>query len=274
MEKIGPNIVKVLQIIPQSNIAILTSTNCILIISAISLPCLYEDDNWIIDNKTCKGFKCSVRGKFEVKSRNTVIDGIKRKDPTGYPQPENYADPSTLWIDKLIMWYIPKGLETYFAALISLTIMRVELKELKQADLKVFPNLTFLNLNNNQIEVLGKDLFKFNPKLQGIMLNFNLIKYIDENILNDMKELKLISFGSNDCINQGASKRDEVMTKVKNAIRNNCQQYGQLQKTEVSKKTGTQHGKYFWIWVGCGVIVGIFVICAVSRIIYGIFKKA
>ena len=76
----------------------------------------------------------------------------------------------------------------------------------------------------------------------------------------------------NNCVNIMGLEKDEIEAYIKPAIKNNCQKFGELEKTEKIKKTGTKRGKYFWIWVGCGVIVGFFVVCAFARIVYGIVK--
>lgn len=236
----------------------------------IKLPCKYK----VLKNKleNVKGYKCYVTGKFEVKERGIAINGISRKDPDEYPQPDNYKDFSILKIDLKLVHYIPKGLNKYFGNLQTLDIISCELKEVTQEDLKVFPNLRFLNFQNNKIKNLEKDLFKFNLELEAIILSINNIQYIHPNIVDHLTKLDLLDFGGNDCIVSTAVNRSQVLNNIKNGIKVKCQNFGELEATRNLKKSGTQRVKYFWIFVGCGLVVGVFVVGAVVRIIYGILN--
>ena len=224
-------------------------------------------------NTTSRGYKCYGDDRIEIKERGVVIDRIKRKDPEGYPQPEDYADPSQLHLAGKDILYFPKGLEKFFQNLYNLRVALSKLKEIKQEDLKVFPELRILNLGANDIEVLEKDLFKFNLKLRSIEMYSNNINFIDQNIVDNLKFLSVFILRENNCINFSSYNRASVVNILTIKIKNNCQNYGDLEITKKVTKTGTQRGKYFWIWVGCGVIVGIFVVFAVVRIAFLIFKK-
>ncbi|CAG9810383.1 unnamed protein product [Chironomus riparius] len=237
------------------------------------MQCEYEEMVWRLGNKTTKGYRCYGEGKIEIKERGFIIDGIRRKDPEAYPQPENFADASELQLIAKDILYFPKGLQKFFQHLLNLELTLSKLKEIKQEDLKVFPDLQALNLNFNFIEVLEKDLFKFNPKLRTIRMHSNSINFIDQNIVDDLKVLSVFILGSNTCINFSAKNRASVVNFLTVKIKNNCLNYGELEITKKVEKTGTQHGKYFWVLVGCGVIVGVFLMFAVLRTVYLILKK-
>lgn len=258
---------------PKSDYFSLIWINSSLIISAVILPCTYSEGYWPKDNKTLKAFNCKANGKFEVKDRKTNVTGIKRKDPDGYPQPNNYNDPSTLNVQNTIMWYIPKGINTYFSYLIELNAYHTGLKELKQDDMKQFPFLLNLDLQENKIEIIEKDLFKFNPNLKQVSFYRNLIKFIDKNVFDDLKDLIMVNLLVNDCIHVQGNNKIEINERIKEGIKNNCQEFGSLEQSKNIKKTGTERGRYFWILVGCGIIVAVFVIGAVARIVYGIIKN-
>ncbi|CAG9810385.1 unnamed protein product [Chironomus riparius] len=237
------------------------------------MECFFKNVTWKLYDEIQNGFKMIVTGKFEVKQRGLEVDELKRSDPGKYPLPENFDDPSEFSVAAKNIFYFPKGLEKFIAGVLTFGMTHCQLKEIKQEDLKVFRNLTLLNLSLNQIQVLEKDLFKFNPKLKGLMLANNIIKYIDGNVFDNLIKLQLLALIGNDCITKNVYSVVDVQKIIKKSIRNNCQTHDALPKTEKIKKTGTQRGKYFWIWVGCGVVVGIFVICAVARIVYGIVKS-
>lgn len=238
----------------------------------MKLPCNYKILKFTLNNGTQKGFKCTDIGNIKIKERGIAIDEIKRKDPDGYPQFKDYNDPSKLVLYKQQIWYLPKRLEIFFARLIILEMILCELKEIKQENLNVFTELVSLNLNQNHIEVIEKGLFKFNTKLELISLNMNAIKFVDVNFVDDLKAIQFFLMLDNDCINVKADNSTKILKYLREKIINYCQNYGELEASKKLGKVGTQRGKYFWIYVSCGVVVGFFLTCAVLRIVYGVVK--
>lgn len=105
--------------------------------------------------------------------------------------------------------YLPTGIETFFPNLIGLSVEQ-HLKEIKQNDLEPFPQLKHLWLARNQLEVIEKDLFKFNTELVYISLRQNFIKEIDSNVFDNLKSLLILELDRNDCINDNAVGRNAV----------------------------------------------------------------
>ncbi|CAG9810386.1 unnamed protein product [Chironomus riparius] len=237
------------------------------------MPCLFKEVIWKMDNKSEDGFRCTGDGKAEFKQRGIVIDGISPIKHKGYPQPENYGDKSEIYIASQDVFYFPRGFDKFFTHLVMLRVTLCRLREIKQDDLKVFPDLIYLDLDSNYLEVIEKDLFKFNPKIETILMDFNLIKFIDANFLDDLKDLKFITLAGSACINIRAETREKILTKLRKEIQKSCQNHDELENLAKINKTGTKHGRYFWVMVGCGVIVGIFLIGAVIRVAYGIIKR-
>jgi len=65
------------------------------------------------------------------------------------------------------------------------------------------------------IEILEKDLFKFNPLLQYVDINDNMIKEIDGNVFDDLNSLKTLNLHSNLCVFENAIGRHEVKEFIK-----------------------------------------------------------
>lgn len=255
------------------SLIILVCNNFLRMTSALKMKCSYENITWKSDRGDHFGFEGTISGKFEVKQRGIKINEMIRNDPQNYPQPENYGDESKLVAMGRLIWYFPKGLEKYFGGAMIMHIINCQLKEIKQDDLKVFPNLESINFDVNQIEALEKDLFKYNPNLTVLKLKQNVITYIDANVFNHLNKLESVNLVGNECINTNARNKSTVVGYLIVKISNNCQKYGILEEKKKINKSGTQKGKYFWILVGCGIIVGIFIMLVVAKIIYGVIKS-
>ena len=94
------------------------------------------------------------------------------------------------------------------------------MKEIIQNDLKVFPELLYLNLGNNDIQVLEQDLFKYNPKLYQVILTKNDIASIHPNILDDLTNLSKFDVTINSCISGTYSIKTLQEFKKAIAVRN------------------------------------------------------
>jgi len=74
------------------------------------------------------------------------------------------------------------------------------MKEIHQADLKPFRNLTHLQLSHNVIEIIEEGLFEYNQKLEVLGVYESNIIHIDPNVLNNLNNLNSFLFKSVPCI--------------------------------------------------------------------------
>ncbi|XP_070491638.1 leucine-rich repeat-containing protein 15-like [Chironomus tepperi] len=100
-----------------------------------------------------------------------------------------------------ILNYFPQGLDKFFGNLKSIVIYYGRIKEIHQSDLKPFPNLVNLYLENNEIEYLEPGLFEFNPHLQGVSFLDNKVTKIDPTVFDSLPQLQNIWLNQNPCIN-------------------------------------------------------------------------
>ncbi|CAG9810384.1 unnamed protein product [Chironomus riparius] len=236
------------------------------------MTCMYERTTRIEkDVGEYEQIRCSVVRKFEVKTRGIEIDSVPGVDLWKFPYPSNFSDVGELHISTHQVLYIPTGISIFFPNLKDLSVINCGLKELKQNDMKSFPDLKFLLLFGNAVEVLEKDLFKFNPKLVIIDMNMNNLKHIDAHVFDHLNGLGSLNFAGNLCITLSMT-GPEGVKEVIDEIRKRCQNFGALGGKKKIVIEGKQRGKYFWIFVGCGIITGIFSICAFARIAFGIVK--
>lgn len=84
------------------------------------------------------------------------------------------------------------------------------LRELKQSDLKPYRKLKHLDLFENRIEYLERDLFKYNEDLEVVWFSSNRIKVIHETAFDGPKTLKKLYMGGNICIRESANTDEGV----------------------------------------------------------------
>lgn len=82
----------------------------------------------------------------------------------------------------------------------SLIIHQSKLREIHQYNLEPFTELIYLSLAGNELQVIEKDLFKYNPNLIDISLEHNHIQHVEPNVFSDLKKLENIYFNYNPCV--------------------------------------------------------------------------
>lgn len=106
---------------------------------------------------------------------------------------------------------IPDGIDNFFAYLIGIQWFRGNLMTIHAEDLRPFPDLQVIRLENNKLFALDSDLFKYTPKLQFIGLGNNLIQHIGLNMLNDLDNLAGVYFQKNPCIETNAGTPEAIL---------------------------------------------------------------
>lgn len=96
------------------------------------------------------------------------------------------------------------------------------MKEIKQADLKPFPELRKLILHYNLIEVLEDGLFDFNPKLKFISFWSSNIFHIDQNVFANLNHLAYLWLKNNKCINDWAKDSSSDIQAFISRVKVNC----------------------------------------------------
>ncbi|CAG9810514.1 unnamed protein product [Chironomus riparius] len=112
--------------------------------------------------------------------------------------------------------YFPRGIAKFLKNLKGIYFRGTGLKEIHQSDLRPYPKLANLYLYISSLEVLEKDLFKFNPNLDYIYLKSNKISHIDSNVFDNLPKLKTLYLESNNCVNM---KAEDNPTEVQNIIK-------------------------------------------------------
>lgn len=118
--------------------------------------------------------------------------------------------------------YFPGGLKEIFPNLEAIVIKNSTLKCIFHHDLVSFPKLKYVNLQDNQIEVLGPKLFEGNSDLTEIYLERNRIKNIRDDLIDPLEHLTVIRLAENVCIEKDLEVTPVSMTDVKSQIIAKC----------------------------------------------------
>lgn len=94
--------------------------------------------------------------------------------------------------------YFPRNLN-YFFPNINEVFFECGLSEIHKEDIGQFPQLEWLYMSYNEIEVLEKNLFIYNPKLRLIFFDNNRIKFIDSQVFDNLINLEHLSLRDNIC---------------------------------------------------------------------------
>ncbi|KAG5669633.1 hypothetical protein PVAND_017517 [Polypedilum vanderplanki] len=135
-------------------------------------------------------YYCKVKNPFLMTGVQLNIDSVL----THFNE-----DIKGIWIDGANIEKFPTNLENIFENLIAIKIRHSNLKEINYDDLKVFPDLKYLDLLKNRIKVLKADLFLDNLQLEGIGIQGNRIEYIDEFTFSHLKKLRFLTLQQNFC---------------------------------------------------------------------------
>lgn len=118
--------------------------------------------------------------------------------------------------------YFPRGLDKIFKNLIGIQMFSNNLKEIRQADLRVFPDLRNVFIYENDIGFLEEGLFKHNPKLDVIYLNYNKISEIHSDVFDHLSKLIRLELLNNVCISMRASNNATAVQIVIQQVKLKC----------------------------------------------------
>ena len=113
-------------------------------------------------------------------------------------------------VEKKDCKYFPGKLSNFFPNLEFLAIWEAGLSEVHQRNLAPFTELRILSFFGNDLQVLERNLLKFNTKLEYIGLGRNQIKFIEGRIFNHLKNLHSLHFDLNVCASRqvGGNRHD------------------------------------------------------------------
>jgi Leucine rich repeat len=118
--------------------------------------------------------------------------------------------------------YFPKNLSKIFANLEAIYLNRGTLREIHSDDLKDFSRLVFLDLYQNEIEVLEMGLFQSNPSLEAIFLSRNRIKTVQSTAFSTGLNLRSLMMDYNPCFSGSAKNNVTAVSALISRMRLSC----------------------------------------------------
>jgi hypothetical protein len=140
---------------------------------------------------------------FDDPQRLGVVTGVsevgRNNDEIGY-----------FYIEDQQLLFFPTNLADIFPNLIAIRFARTNISAVSYLDLEVFPDLTFISLQANQLESVDGDLFDNNRELLFIGLSGNLIQHVGFNLFTSLTKLKRVTFFTNPCVNAAGTGQSEI----------------------------------------------------------------
>lgn len=122
----------------------------------------------------------------------------------------------------------PQGLGEVFVNIEVIRITSCSMRILLKNDMVILKKLKFLDLVGNKIEKLESDTFELVPNLIHVILNNNRLRFIGSEILKPLKQLEIVSFGGNVCIQSFSNNSKEQMERLKVEILLKCSDISML----------------------------------------------
>lgn len=107
--------------------------------------------------------------------------------------------------DQLHVNQFPENIYNFFPNLLGLEFFATKITSITAEDLRDFPNLQLLNIQQNSLSRLDGNLFSFTPRLQWIGFNDNVIENVGHNLLSGLNSLTSVFLSGNVCIDAVAS---------------------------------------------------------------------
>jgi len=138
------------------------------------------------------------------------------------------------------IYFFPSGFEDVLENLLAIGVLFTDLIRITKNDLKPFPQLKGIWLNNNRLTVIERDLFQYNPQLLIVNFHENKLLHVDSNVFSSLSVLKEVYLDRNLCIDHRVTSK-ERMHELKVRLEN-CQNAELIRQHEaVSDKKCTSN---------------------------------
>ena len=183
---------------------------------SVSLQCIYYNADWGVLGKI---YFCNVQNTLNITSLDAAqVDNITGTHLAGF----NNDNVEAISITQGQIIYFPRGLNKIYKNLKGISIVSNGFKEIHQSDLKDFPKLMNLYLYSKNIEILEENLFEFNPNLELVHINTNIITHIDPKVFDRLIKLKYLYLQLNTCINMAAINNPTDLQSIIKIAKLNC----------------------------------------------------
>ena len=184
---------------------------------SVTIECEYlKDTSWQAVGSV---YYCDVQNELKIFSpKSAIIDGAVGSHKGG----RNNDDVLGFWSWNKNIKLFPRELDKVFKNLKAITIRNGVIREIHQRDLKPFSHLEYLDLTDNDIEIIEEGLFNYNPDLAVIWISSNKIHQIHSNVFDNLNKLIHLYLDDNNCIDMNAENDSSAVREVIKIIQQNC----------------------------------------------------
>lgn len=171
--------------------------------AGITFNCVYETVSWTVAGSTygCRATVTSnLNSSIVTSMQGTHFDGKGNEEVHHF-----------VIVEGSNLLSIPANIGTIFPNLLTFQWHLSALTEITVEDLKPFPNLVALYLDNNRLWYLDSDLLTYNRQLKHIWFNKNMLEYVGADFLTGLSPTS-VNFQSNPCISVYASLPQNIET--------------------------------------------------------------
>ncbi|KAG5668966.1 hypothetical protein PVAND_016871 [Polypedilum vanderplanki] len=161
-------------------------------------------------------YECRVTNYLVINSPNQKVEAIVGNHFINMTN----NDVTGIRIKEKSLKFMPKNLDQFFPNLKVIFISRSGLCEIHESDLRAFKSLVNLDLSYNDIKVIERNLFKYNEKLEVLVLKNNPLQHVHLNVFDHLRNLKY--FAVNGCWNGQVSNNKTAVKSIVHNLRENC----------------------------------------------------
>lgn len=187
----------------------------VISINALKLTCEFENENF---NNWKKRYSCLTL-KFSMDGDSKIVENIYGKHLNSSYSNENVTQ---YFAKGFKIEQFPEKLGAHFVNLEVIRMISCDLKILYKSSLEKLEDLKYLDLLGNRLENLESDVFENTPNLIEIWLNNNRLKFVGSEVLNPLKNLKVVNLGGNTCIGSNSRYSSEDLERIKIELRLKC----------------------------------------------------
>lgn len=125
--------------------------------------------------------------------------------------PVDVGEVKAMKISYQTVYFMPEFEASFARQMLGLKVTDCYMKSIEKDDLRQFPDLTHLDLSDNEIEWLDDDLFEFSSKVRIVNFDANRISMIGARTWEPLKNLQVIFFIRNECLSTLAYTNSEIL---------------------------------------------------------------
>lgn len=163
-------------------------------------------------------FYTCIAKNFRTELNDRTVTEIKGNHRTGMSN----DDVKMFYMKKQPCPYLPLKAGSYFPNLEAIYFIKSNIQHLLSGDLDGLTKLKIFDIQQNPVEVLGRDFFQGQDKIKQISFLDCHLRFIDVEALEPLVNLVDANFRTNKCIDRETGYANTLQG-IKNVISNNCQ---------------------------------------------------